>query len=95
MQLSDGDILWEARGVGLRVDPPLSWVNGQVQPASIELTLDWEDDGEPKYLMKLYPGEFRLAHTRETVTLGPHLAAQLTGKSSYGRLGLTVHSTAG
>lgn len=43
----------------------------------------------------LHPGEFVLASTVETVTLGHQLAARLEGKSSLGRLGLLVHSTAG
>ena len=43
----------------------------------------------------LHPGEFVLASTYETVTLGPAVAARLEGKSSLGRLGLLTHSTAG
>jgi dCTP deaminase len=43
----------------------------------------------------LHPGEFVLASTLEKVELSPHLAARLEGKSSLGRLGLVVHSTAG
>ncbi len=43
----------------------------------------------------LHPGEFALASTLEVVTLGHQLAARLEGKSSLGRLGLLVHSTAG
>lgn len=43
----------------------------------------------------LHPGEFALGCTLETVTLPADLAARLEGKSSLGRLGLLVHSTAG
>jgi dCTP deaminase len=43
----------------------------------------------------LHPGELVLASTVERVKLGPHLAGQLHGKSSLGRLGLVVHATAG
>lgn len=43
----------------------------------------------------LHPGEFALGCTVERVTLGAGLAARLEGKSSLGRLGLVVHSTAG
>lgn len=43
----------------------------------------------------LHPGEFALASTYEAVTLPNDLAARLEGKSSLGRLGLLVHSTAG
>ncbi len=48
--------------------------------------------GEP---FVLHPGEFVLGTTLERVALGPTLAARLEGKSSLGRLGLLVHSTAG
>jgi dCTP deaminase len=43
----------------------------------------------------LHPGEFVLGTTYEAVTLPDDIAAQLDGKSSLGRLGLLVHSTAG
>jgi dCTP deaminase len=43
----------------------------------------------------LHPGEFVLGSTLEVVTLGNELAGRLEGKSSYGRLGLLTHSTAG
>lgn len=43
----------------------------------------------------LHPGEFALGCTIEKVVLGAGLAARLEGKSSLGRLGLVVHSTAG
>lgn len=43
----------------------------------------------------LHPGEFALGSTIEAVTLGAGLAGRLEGKSSLGRLGLLVHSTAG
>jgi dCTP deaminase len=43
----------------------------------------------------LHPGEFVLGSTLETVSLDASLAARAEGKSSLGRLGLLVHSTAG
>jgi dCTP deaminase len=43
----------------------------------------------------LHPGEFVLGATLERLTLGVDLVARLEGKSSLGRLGLQVHSTAG
>lgn len=43
----------------------------------------------------LHPGEFVLGSTVETVAMPDDLAARLEGKSSLGRLGLVVHSTAG
>ena len=41
------------------------------------------------------PGEFILATTMEWVAVGPKTAARVEGKSTLGRLGLIVHSTAG
>jgi dCTP deaminase len=43
----------------------------------------------------LHPGEFALGATLERVTLPDDLVARLEGKSSLGRLGLLIHSTAG
>jgi dCTP deaminase len=43
----------------------------------------------------LHPGEFVLGQTLEKVTLPNDLVARLEGKSSLGRLGLLIHSTAG
>ncbi len=43
----------------------------------------------------LHPGEFVLGATLERVALPDDLVARLEGKSSLGRLGLLIHSTAG
>jgi dCTP deaminase len=43
----------------------------------------------------LHPGEFVLGSTLERVVLPDDLVARLEGKSSLGRLGLLIHSTAG
>lgn len=43
----------------------------------------------------LHPGEFVLGATTERVALPDDLVARLEGKSSLGRLGLLIHSTAG
>jgi dCTP deaminase len=43
----------------------------------------------------LHPGEFVLGSTLERVGLADDLVARLEGKSSLGRLGLLIHSTAG
>jgi dCTP deaminase len=51
-----------------------------------------EDDGKP---FILHPGEFVLGSTLERITLPDDLVARLEGKSSLGRLGLLIHSTAG
>jgi dCTP deaminase len=49
-------------------------------------------DGEP---FILHPGEFVLGQTLERVTLPDDVVSRLEGKSSLGRLGLLIHSTAG
>jgi dCTP deaminase len=43
----------------------------------------------------LHPGEFVLGATKERIRLPEDLVARLEGKSSLGRLGLLIHSTAG
>ncbi len=43
----------------------------------------------------LYPGEMILATTYERIGLADDVAARVEGKSSLGRLGILVHSTAG
>lgn len=50
------------------------------------------DPGKPFILR---PHEFTLASTFERLTLPDDLAGRIEGKSSLGRLGLMVHSTAG
>ena len=58
-----------------------------------ELTEQVEIDGDRPFI--LHPGEFVLGSTLERVTLPDDLVARLEGKSSLGRLGLLIHSTAG
>lgn len=49
------------------------------------------NDGD-QFIMQ--PGDFVLAVTLEHVTLAPDLMGRLEGRSSLGRLGIVVHSTA-
>jgi dCTP deaminase len=58
-----------------------------------ELTELVEVDPEEAFI--LHPGEFVLGSTLERITLPDDLVARLEGKSSLGRLGLLIHSTAG
>ena len=55
-----------------------------------ELVTIPEDDA-----LMLHPGEFVLGATVERVRLPDDLVGRLEGKSSLGRLGLLIHSTAG
>ena len=43
----------------------------------------------------LHPGEFVLGSTLEWIKLPDNIAGRIEGKSSLGRLGLLIHSTAG
>ena len=58
-----------------------------------ELTEEVAIDDDRPFI--LHPGEFVLGSTLERVTLPDDLVARLEGKSSLGRLGLLIHSTAG
>jgi len=58
-----------------------------------DLTELVEIDGDEPFI--LHPGEFVLGSTLERVRLPDDLVARLEGKSSLGRLGLLIHSTAG
>lgn len=73
-----------------------------------QMTVDWlsrdPERGSPEMdvhflnregLYTLQPGEFALAHTLEIIGLDASLAARLEGKSSLGRMGLSVVCTAG
>jgi dCTP deaminase len=62
----------------------------QEQPELTELV---EIAGDEPFV--LHPGEFALGATFERVALPNDLVARLEGKSSLGRLGLLIHSTAG
>lgn len=80
----------------LGIDP---WWPHLLQPASVDVTLgdQFIINGEPRRACELilFPGSFALAHTRQHISLPPDLAAQVDGKSTWGRRGLLIHSTAG
>ena len=57
------------------------------------LTKEVEVDPEGSFI--LHPNEFVLGSTFERVRLADDIVARLEGKSSLGRLGLLIHSTAG
>jgi dCTP deaminase len=58
-----------------------------------DLTELVEVQGDEPFI--LHPGEFVLGSTLERVRLPDDIVARLEGKSSLGRLGLLIHSTAG
>ena len=60
-----------------------------------ELTELVEIPDEPDAVFMLHPGEFVLGSTAERIKLPTDMVGRLEGKSSLGRLGLLIHSTAG
>ncbi|MGH9263015.1 MAG: dCTP deaminase [Acidimicrobiales bacterium] len=58
-----------------------------------DLTREVEIDQGDAFI--LHPGEFVLGSTFEKISLPDDLVARIEGKSSLGRLGLLIHSTAG
>jgi dCTP deaminase len=58
-----------------------------------DLTELVEIQGDTPFM--LHPGEFVLGSTVEHIELPDDLVARLEGKSSLGRIGLLIHSTAG
>ncbi len=92
MILSDVDIHDRLTDGDLVIDP-LDYSIDPIQPASVDLRLsDCKLSNGTRWI---FPGEFLLACTLETVRIPADLVAQVNGKSSLGRLGLSVHITAG
>lgn len=54
--------------------------------------IELKNDGEPFIVQ---PGEFILGVTMEKIKLADDLVARVEGRSSLGRLGIIIHSTAG
>jgi dCTP deaminase len=95
--LMDGGV--QPSSVDLRVDRYFRVFRNDTTPfidpklAQEDLTELVEIDSESRFI--LHPGEFVLGSTLERVALPDDLVARLEGKSSLGRLGLLIHSTAG
>src|SRR3990170_5590544 len=66
-----------------------------IDPKQPQDDLTKEVPTEMDHPFMLHPGEFVLGSTLESVRLGNDIVARLEGKSSLGRLGLLIHSTAG
>ena len=67
------------------------YIDPKVPQEDLTELVEVSDDGA----FILHPGEFVLGSTLERVALPSDLVARLEGKSSLGRLGLLIHSTAG
>jgi dCTP deaminase len=95
--LEDGCI--QPSSVDLRLDRLFRVFLNHTMPV-IDVKADLEDltrlvQIEPDDVFILHPGEFVLASTYEMVGVPDDLVARIEGKSSLGRLGLLIHSTAG
>ncbi len=66
-----------------------------IDPKEAQPELTTEVEADEKQPFVLHPGEFVLGSTLEVVRLADDIVARLEGKSSLGRLGLLIHSTAG
>lgn len=95
--LEDGAI--QPSSVDLRLDRSfrvfLNHTMGHIDVRKDLAELTEQVDIEPDHVFMLHPGEFVLASTLERVSLPDDLVGRLEGKSSLGRLGLLIHSTAG
>jgi len=95
----DDDSQIQPASVDLRLGSKVSYY---LKPTAIdEEVVPWEDNSHLFVEDTLsgdnliLSGEFVLAEILENIEIGNDLAARLEGKSSLGRLGLLVHSTAG
>src|SRR5262249_27679224 len=77
----------------LRVPQTARYPNTGVRKPMEDLTELITMEGDEPFI--LHPGEFVLGQTLERVRLPEDLVARLEGKSSLGRMGLLIHSTAG
>ena len=66
-----------------------------IDPKAPQEDLTTEVAATPEQPFMLHPGEFVLGSTLEVVGLADDIVARLEGKSSLGRIGLLIHSTAG
>jgi dCTP deaminase len=96
--LSDDCI--QPASVDLHLDKKLLVFKSQRYPAYIDVRRNMDylnelvevEEDTPFFLN---PGEFVLASTLESITLPDDIVGRLEGKSSLGRIGLLIHSTAG
>jgi dCTP deaminase len=86
--------------VDLHLDKKLLVFKPQRLPAYIDVRRNLDHLNELVKLDEnnaflLNPGEFVLVSTLESITLPDDIVGRLEGKSSLGRIGLLIHSTAG
>ncbi|MCX8250283.1 MAG: dCTP deaminase [Dehalococcoidia bacterium] len=95
--LNERDI--QPASVDLHLDKPILVFRNSSKPY-IDVREDLSDLTERQEIPDdkpfiLHPGEFVLGGTMEHIELPNDIVARLEGKSSLGRIGLVIHSTAG
>ena len=88
----DITIFKEAPGVSLSIADGIDAIAAAQLWETHEL--EEHDQFSKRSIYVLEPGEFILAKTLERVTIPAHLIASVEGRSSYARLGLSMHQTA-
>jgi len=58
------------------------------------ITLKEMNDAGERETIVLKPGKFVLGMTHETITIPPHLIGLVEGRTTYARVGLSMHQTA-
>jgi len=66
-----------------------------VQPVSLSSNTDCIDWKSTNNDVLLQPGDFVLASTKEYIEIPDYLVGQVEGRSSIGRMGISIHQTAG
>jgi dCTP deaminase len=84
--------LKEAKGLTLSVADGLSTIGKLGLWQTKELSS--QDAFGKRESFELGPGEFVLALTRETIRIPKHLIGLVEGRSTYARMGLSMHQTA-
>lgn len=101
MILSGKDILQRIHEGEILVDPPPG--DEQIQPASLDVHIgskiirpyDYPPTQAEVQQIPIGSGECVLAETEERVSVPDDLAVQLTGRSTLGRMFISLHQTAG
>lgn len=84
LRAAPGVTISMAKGIGVVANSGL-WA---------EKTLKTKDEFDKVETFRLGPGEFILAQTYERVWIPKHLIALVEGRSTYARVGLSMHQTA-
>lgn len=94
--MDDIDLQIQPSSIDLRLGNEFRFLESGKQPidptANVEEFFGPKREGEEIFIQ---PDSFVLAETEERVRMPDYLQGKVTGRSSYGRCALSVHSTAG